>query len=111
MDCRKESLIKQYNLDVTLAESKYKFIKLVTSDQLIISKRKKADIVSEMLAMGIFHLIDGKLDYLIGMSINNLTIEKMKELQDLVKEAKAKLKLLKSKSPKELLVEDVEALK
>jgi len=111
MEFRKDSLIQEYNEDFRIAESKYKFIKMVTEDKIVINKRKKDDIIKELYSIGDkFFEIDGKLDYLLAMKITSLTKENMKELKESAKIAKQNLAELKSKTPQDLLIEDINSI-
>lgn len=107
---RKDSMIVQYQKDLEVANSMYLFIQMVTSDKLIINKRKRAELIKEMMALDKFYLVDGKLDYLLNLNISKLTIEEMKKLKELATKAKADLKLLKSTAPTDLLIADIEQI-
>lgn len=110
MDARKSSLVVKYENEVEIADSKYKFIKMITNDELIVNKRKKAAIVED-LETNNFYKVDDKYDYLLNLNIGYLTVEKMKELKEQSMETTQKLKTLLGKTPNDLLVEDIDQLK
>lgn len=107
MEKRKNSMMVRYTHDMNIANSKYEFIKMVTSDELIINKRKKIDIINEIIKLNKFYLVDNKFDYLLNMNITSLTIEKMKELKEQANLAKIKLNELTNKTANVLLIDDI----
>lgn len=90
-----------------LNKSKYEFIKAIVEDRLVINKRKKSDIVSDLDKMDNIHPIDGKYDYLLNMNITSLTYEKMLEIQETLNQTIQDLETHKSKNSSDLWLEDL----
>lgn len=90
-----------------VASSKYEFIKLVTSDKLIINKRKKADIVSDLDKIDNIHKVDDSYDYLLNMRITTLTDEKMKELAEQLENISTEKTEHELKTPNDLWLDDL----
>lgn len=88
---RKDYLVLKYEEDIRLDISKYTFIKMIVENELIISKRKKDDIIREL--EGIKNIIprDESYDYLLGMPIGSLTKERMDKLMQDIKDKKSLL--------------------
>ncbi len=99
---RKIYLIKTLSQSIKETVSKYIFIKNITEDTLIISKRKKRDIEDNLEKIDNIIKIDGSFDYLLNMSIMSLTIERMTKLLDFIKKQKSELDTIK-----QLTLEDV----
>jgi len=108
MNARKVSLIKKYNESINVARSRKLFIQNVADETLVISKRTKADIVSEMDAVGDYHKVDDKYNYLLNMPITSLTKEKMDEMDEIVNKLTTELEVLQNNSPEQLLSQDIE---
>ena len=110
MNARKASLIIKYNHELNIDNAKYNFIRLVNNNDLIINKRKKEAIEKNLESLN-FYKIDNKFNYLLSMSIHNLTVEKMAELKEQATVTKSKLKTLEATTPSQLLIDDIEQLK
>lgn len=104
---RKTSILKRLNNQLNLADSRYHFINSVANDKLIISKRKKVDIVAEMKTDDKYHLVDNKFDYLLNMNITSLTKEKMAELLALSKSIRSEIKDVTATTPEQLYIADI----
>ena len=105
MQLRKDHLIESLTENIKLDFSKFLFIKMVTDETLIINKRSKKDIVSELDTIeNIINKddsVDG-YDYLLNMPIVTLTIERMQKLENDIKLKKSQLDELKITSPEKL---------
>ena len=108
---RKEYLISKLKRDIEISESKIKFIKLIIDDELIINKRKKADIVKDLDTYDDIHKVDSSYDFLLNMSISSLTAERITSLIKSVKEKYNDLKELETKTPEVLWLEDLKNIK
>lgn len=80
-DMRKTHQLKKMNTDLTILEQKARFISMIVNEELIVYRKKKNVIVSE-LKQHKFKTVDNSYDYLLKMEIYNLTDEKIKELND-----------------------------
>jgi len=106
---RKDHLINKITSDIKFDVSKYLFIKAITEDQLIINKRKKIDIEKDLNEEKFDKIItrDSNYDYLLGMSISSLTIERMNKLMADIKAKKVELDKIKSQTLEMMWTEDL----
>ena len=102
MQKRKDYLIPKMEEDIRLDYSKYVFIKSIVDDKLVISKRKKVDIVKDLDKYDNIIKRDGSYDYLLNMTIHSLTTERVAKLSDEIKTMKAELELLKNTTIEEM---------
>jgi DNA topoisomerase-2 len=82
--------------------SKYLFIKMIVDNALIVSKRKKADIVKDLDKVKDILSKDDSYDYLLNMNIMSLTEERMAKLESDIKQKKSELDQLIKKSIEQL---------
>ena len=78
---RKKNIIKIFKRNMTILSEKSRFIKLVTENKIIISKRKKSNVIQQLKDYD-FKTIDDKYDYLLNLQLYLLTEEKIKELDN-----------------------------
>lgn len=95
---RKDHLLQKMDSDIRFDTSKYLFIKNIVEDKLIINKRKKDDIVKDLAKIENIITRDDSYDYLLNMSIQSLTEERMKRLLQDIKETKTKLDVISNTS-------------
>ena len=107
---RKEYLIKELQDKINILDYKIKFIYEFINETIKIIKTKK-DKVIEQLQQKEYPLKDNKYDYLLKISIDNLTEEKIEELENLCKKYKDELSILTSKTEKELWMDDITIIK
>ena len=96
---RKESICKQLEEDMEVMKNKIRFIKSVISNELQVSKMKKAEL-EEYLARNEYLLVNDTYDYLLRIPIYNLTIDKVDDLEKEFKQHEENLKNIRSKSEK-----------
>jgi DNA topoisomerase-2 len=87
---RKEESCLKLEEEIRFDYSKYLFIKMIVDEELIINKRKKADIEKDLEKVEKIVSKDG-YDYLLNMNILSLTSERMKKLQESIKQNKSNL--------------------
>jgi DNA gyrase/topoisomerase IV subunit A len=104
---RKDYLIEKYDLEIRLDYSKYLFVKNIVEEKLIINKRKKSDIEIDMSNIKGIIKRDDSYDYLLNMSIQSLTEERMKRLEDEIKNKKVELDKLKDTSIEDIWISDL----
>ena len=105
---RKDSLISSISTEIRELISKYIFVKSVTEETLIISKRKTQDIVDDLGQISKIIKINNSYNYLLDMSIRSLTEEKMQSLMKQIQNNKLKLDDIKSKSIEQMWLDDIE---
>jgi len=108
---RKEFLLDKIDKQIKIDNSKYLFIEAIVNNKLKVQKRKKADIVKALEEFEDIYQKDGSFDYLLNMSIYNLTEEKMKELKNKITNLKKDFKDIKSKSIQSIWIDDLTLLK
>ena len=111
---RKEYYLKFLASELKTLKNKIKFIKLVISKKLIVSNRKRVDLIADLKGHGLDQMntdIDTQLEgygYLIKMPIYNLTKEKITDFVNMFKSQKQEYDTLKKKTDKQLWLEDLD---
>ncbi len=105
---RKEYLIQKITSDIKLDISRYFFVKNIVDDKLIINKRKTQDIILDLEKIPKIIKKDDSYDYLLGMTIGALTVEKMQHLMNKIKIQKEELDFVKSSTLQEMWIKDLE---
>ena len=103
---RKDHLIQKYESVMNVLKNKVKFISMVTSEELVVFKKKKEVLISELQYLK-FDKIDDSYDYLLKMHIYSLTEEDMIKLEKEYDKAKADLKTTKKISVQEMWEKDL----
>ena len=103
---RKESLLNKYSNDLLIMHSKALFIEFVQSGAVVVANKKKAEVQKQL--QQIPEIIEGdNYEYLLKMPLYSLTVEKIKELKNQVKELATKIKSLKNKTVQALWLDDI----
>jgi len=90
---RKKHLIKTLEHQTVVASNKAKFVKMVVQGDLIVFKRKRADLEKELA--GIFPKIDESFDYLLNIKTYQYTEEAIEKLNKEASDAETELVELK----------------
>lgn len=77
--------------DIRVLFSKYTFIKMIVDDKLIVNKRKKADIETDLDSVEPIIQVNDSYDYLLNMPIHSLTEERLEKLTNDIKSKKSEL--------------------
>ena len=81
-DTRREFQLDELKKDLDIISNKVRFILMVVNDELIVSKRKKNDIETDLEKHKFSKLgSNASYDYLLSMQIYQLTFEKIEELK------------------------------
>ncbi len=107
---RKDYLLKTMVDKLTQLASKYYFIKGVVDGQIVVSKRKKDNIVAQLEKFEKIKKVNGTYDYLLAMQIYNLTQEKMEELKKLIEDGKDEYKKTKETTIQDMWLADLKEL-
>jgi len=115
---RKDYLIKIYKKDISLLEIKIRFIMDFINDIIKISKKKKAEIIEQLVSLNYPNVndIDDTIsdptgyDYLLKMPIYNLTEEKIEDFNKNLDKIKSDYKILSNKSLSTLWIENINDL-
>lgn len=108
---RKDYMLETMKASLIKLASKYYFIKGVVDEEIIVNKRKKDNVVSQLEKFEKIHKIDGSYDYLLAMQISSLTVEKMEELKKQIEEGKEEYKKAKETSIQDMWIADLNELK
>ena len=76
---RKNYLIDKISKELKVLEAKVKFVRSIVNDELIVFKRKKADITKDMKKMNFME--NPSYDYLLNMPIHTFTEETIDKLE------------------------------
>ena len=115
---RKEHLIKNFKKDISILEIKVRFIMDFINDKIKISKKKKTEIINQLVELEYPNIndIDTKFndpsgyDFLLKMPIYNLTEEKIDEFNKNLNKIKADYESLKGKTLDDLWTDDIDNL-
>ena len=91
--------------------SKYLFIKGVVDKTIIVSNKKKDDIIKQLEKIEKIQKVDGSYDYLLRIPIYQLTKEKIEELKEEIKNKKAEYDKVKNETIENMWLEDLKELK
>merc|ERR1719453_1366472 len=104
---RKKYLIDKLTLERDLLSNRARFIGMIIAKKLHINNRKKADIVKDLTRLKFKKFGDDVpprtgYEYLLGMQIVSLTLERKLELEKAVKEKTMELGILKKTTIQQL---------
>lgn len=104
---RKEHIVTNLQKTLQILENKVRFIKMVTNDELVIFKKKKDVIISELRYLQ-FHE-DGRngFDYLLNMKLYNLTHEDIVTLEKQHAAANAALATIRKTSTRAMWLSEI----
>ena len=109
MTKRKEFLLKKYQDESALLKSKLFFIMSVINGKIVINKKTKNEIISQLKQFQ--EILKGdNYNYLLKMPLWSLTQEKIKELAQLYKDNEERIKGLNSSTESEMFLCDIEDL-
>ena len=110
-DLRKQYLLKSLEDSLKKLSSKYLFIKAIVDKTLVVSNKKKDEIVKQLEKMPKICKINGSYDYLLAMPISKLTKEELEELKKQIEDAKSEYKQIKETSIQTMWTNDLHELK
>lgn len=108
---RKANILTNLKKDLHILASKYIFVKSVIDGDIIINKKKKAEIVTQIDKIEKITKIDDSYDFLLRMPIYSLTNEKVAELLKQIKESKAEYKEIALRPEEDMWTNDLERIK
>lgn len=107
---RKDYLLKTMIDKLTQLASKYYFIKGVVDGQIVVSKRKKENIIAQLEKFEKIKKVNGTYDYLLALSISKLTIEEMDALKEEIVQLKTKYSETKNNTIENMWLSDLKEL-
>ena len=120
---RKEHLVSVLERTWTILDSKARFIRQVISGEIVVAKRTKENIISQIVANQYFNTATtsakgseegdvsasfGGFEYLLSMPIHSLSSERISKLEEERKGKELELKNLLAKTPKDLWLADLD---
>jgi DNA topoisomerase-2 len=104
---RKEYLINKLNTELPELENKIRFLTEIIDNDLVIYKKGKKKI--EELLSSRNYIKDSKntFNYLLDMPIHSFTSEKIEDLKSKISKIEVDLKIIKSKTKNDMLIEDI----
>ena len=105
---RKEFILNKMDKDISVLRYKIKFIEDITNDRIIINKKTKEYILNQLKKM---KYPDDSYDYLLSMSLYNLTIEKIEEYNRQLSEKILSYDNIKSTDIKDMWLNDLNSLR
>ena len=108
---RKDYLLKSLEDNLQKLSSKYLFIKAIVDKTLVVSNKKKDEIVKQLEKMPKICKINDSYDYLLAMPISKLTKEELEELKKQIEDTKAEYKQIKETSIQTMWTNDLHELK
>ena len=106
---RKKHILGQMTSSLSIIDAKIKFLGLVITDKIVVFKRKKAQIIDDIVKHDIPKCNDS-YDYLLNMKLSSLCDESITELQNKQKGLSKSFDDLKSKTENLLWLEDIESV-
>lgn len=107
---RKEWLLESLKEKLTQLASKYYFVHGIVNDTIVVNKRKKDNIVSQLEKIDKIRKVNDSYDYLLAMNISSLTAEKLEELKKLIEVGKEEYRRIRDTSVEDMWLADLKEL-
>jgi DNA topoisomerase-2 len=108
---RKNYYLEKYQKELDTLNWKMKFIMDVLEDKIVINRKKRDDIVAQLVKKKYPNLGDEKYDYLLNLPIHSFTYEKIEELKEKIENKQEEIDLLDSKTEKEIWMDELDEFK
>ena len=108
---RKEYFLGKYQKELDVLNWKMKFIMDVLEDRVVVNRKKRDDIVAQLIKKNYPNLGDEKYDYLLNLPIHSFTYEKIEELKEKINNKEEEIDVLASKSEKEIWMDELNEFK
>lgn len=110
-DKRKKYILETLKSKISELVSKYTFVLGIVKKTIVVSNKKKDDIIKQIDPIDKIIKIDGSYDYLLRMPIHSLTTEKLAELKQQIIDTKAEFDKVKSTTIQDMWLGDLHELK
>lgn len=110
-DKRKKYILESLKSKISELVSKYTFVLGIVKKTIIVSNKKKDDIIKQIDPIDKIIKIDGSYDYLLRMPIHSLTTEKLAELKQQIIDTKAEFDKVKATTIQDMWLGDLHELK
>ena len=107
---RKEYMLKELSKDIELLKVKIRFITDFIDGNVVIIKKRKAEIVNQ-LEQRLFPKIEDSFDYLLKMPIYTLSMDKIDELNSKIDNLEKTFEDLQGESREDLWLQDMDMIK
>ena len=119
---RKEYELSEYNNELMILKSKMRFIQGVIDDKIVVYRRKKCDIVQDLLKHEYIQVHSGRViesvntidtsnyDYLIKMSLHLFTEEEINRLSEKINNIQDKYNNLQKRTIEEIWISECDEL-
>jgi len=108
---RKNYYLDKYKQELDALKYKMKFIEDVLEDRIVINRKKREEIIAQLVKKKYPNMGDDKYDYLLTMPIHSFTYEKIEELKEKIANKESEMITLDSKSEKQIWLEELEEFK
>lgn len=105
---RKQYLVDKVNKELTVLESKVKFVRAIVNEELIVFKRKKQQITADIKKMGL--LENPNYDYLLNMPIHTFSEETIDKLEKEYSSKKEEYNTIQKLTVKDLWKQDFDKI-
>jgi DNA topoisomerase II len=121
-DLRKKNQLQKLENEILIYKSKMKFIEYVIDDTIVVFKNSEKNIINSLVEYKFPYLIDGKIvpnknkpidncyNYLINISLNNFTNEKISELKIKINKLESEYKIIKEKTINQIWIYELKLL-
>jgi DNA topoisomerase II len=106
---RKKFLLKQLKEELSINESKMNWLSMILNNKIDLRKLKQQDIINTLTKKKLVMKNDS-YDYLLNMSIKEMSKDNLERLKEKIKTIKIKIKDLEKKSPTDLYRNDLNEL-
>lgn len=110
-DKRKKYILESLKSKISELVSKYTFVLGIVKKTIVVSNKKKDDIIKQIDPIDKIIKIDGSYDYLLRMPIHSLTTEKLAELKQQIIDTKAEFDKVKATTIQDMWLGDLHELK
>ncbi len=108
---RKAYLLDNIKVNVSKLVSQYVFVKGIVDKKIIVSNRKRDDIVKQLEKFEKIVKIDDSYEYLLKMPIHSLTVEKLEELKNQIQQNKDMFSKIKQTTIQQMWNDDLHQLR
>ena len=108
---RKAYYLDKYRKELDALVWKMKFIEEVLDEKIIINRKKRDDIVAQLVKRKYPSMGDDKYDYLLSMPLYNMTYEKIEELKEKIKNKETEITTLTTMSEKDIWTKELDELR
>ena len=106
---RKEFMISEYEDNLAIASNKYRFLRMIMDDELVVYRVPKNDVVAKLEELH-FDTLDDSYNYLLNLPVTSFTSEMLEKLQKEIDSLTEELNIIKNTSEAQMWLNDLEEL-